>query len=422
MSSIAQEELRKLSDRLRFGYKRSIERGKVPGSNNIYGYVKDKTTKGKLVIHEEEAELIKKIYDMYVNNNVGTTKLGHLLYKEGIKSQTGKPLAGNVIANIIRNPKYKGYYCAHKETTVDYHSDKRIRFKPEEWIVYKDNDSCPPIVSEELWDSANAILKSRVKKHEKHNPGGSWSQYPLSGKMICKHDEAKFVRGTYTTKNKKGSTKKIFWGCGQYRKYGTKKTNGCNSPVIHYEEMVHICKNIIKDIIDNADYLMEDINNTINEVRNSKDYKKEIKELKSKVDKSLIEKKELITMRMRKEIDTEEYNELKTELSELVKTNKEKLSELEKEEKNKLSQNRSLNEFNKTIKNLILKDNDDGILAIADALFKTIYIEKIEEESKVKKSLLHIKLNVDSYEERNISLEEFSLLFRYSDRCSNNDC
>lgn len=58
MSSIAQDEIRKLSERVRFGYKRSIEKGVVPGNDNFYGYKKNK---GKLEIVEEEAELIRLI-------------------------------------------------------------------------------------------------------------------------------------------------------------------------------------------------------------------------------------------------------------------------------------------------------------------------------------------------------------------------
>ena len=61
MSSIAQEEIRKLSERIRFGYKRSVEKGIVPGSNNIYGYTKNK---GKLVIDEEQAKFIRLIFEI----------------------------------------------------------------------------------------------------------------------------------------------------------------------------------------------------------------------------------------------------------------------------------------------------------------------------------------------------------------------
>ena len=60
MSSIAQDEIRKLSERVRFGYKRSIEKGVVPGNDSIIGYKKNK---GKLEIVPEEAEIIKTIFN-----------------------------------------------------------------------------------------------------------------------------------------------------------------------------------------------------------------------------------------------------------------------------------------------------------------------------------------------------------------------
>ena len=105
MSSIAQDEIRKLSERIRFGYKRSVEKGVVPGNDNFYGYKKNK---GKLEIVEEEAELIRLIFNEYAKGTMGTGRLGHYLYSEyGIKSKTNKALAGTVIGRIIRNPKYK---------------------------------------------------------------------------------------------------------------------------------------------------------------------------------------------------------------------------------------------------------------------------------------------------------------------------
>ena len=164
MASIAQDEIRKLSERIRFGYKRSVEKGVVPGNNNFYGYRKNK---GKLEIVEEEASLIRLILKEYAKAQMGTTKLGHYLFsKYNIVSKTNKPLAGNVIGRIIRNPKNKGYFCAHKETTLDYHSKKRIRLKKEDWIVYKDNLTCPPIISEDLWDRCNHILDENTTRHK----------------------------------------------------------------------------------------------------------------------------------------------------------------------------------------------------------------------------------------------------------------
>ena len=69
MSSIAQDEVRKLSERVRFGFKRSIAEGKVLGNDNIYGYRKEN---GKLIVIPEEAEIVRKIFDFYSVNSFWT--------------------------------------------------------------------------------------------------------------------------------------------------------------------------------------------------------------------------------------------------------------------------------------------------------------------------------------------------------------
>ena len=272
MSSIAQEEIRKLSERVRFGYKRSVEKGIVPGSNNIYGYTKNK---GKLVIDEEQAKFIRLIFETYVSENIGVYRLGFKLFDEyGVTNYSGKPIAGTVIKNIIRNPKYKGYFCAHKETTVDYHDRKRKRFKRDEWIVYKDNETCPPIVSEELWDKANEILDVRSKKHDQINKNNKYNKFPFSGLMHCYFDGATFVRGTYQIGKGDRSRRRKFWACNNYRIHGKKKTEGCNSPVLYYEELVEVCKKILNMILVCQDDLISEINDMISDIRTKKDYKK----------------------------------------------------------------------------------------------------------------------------------------------------
>lgn len=81
MSSMAQDEVRKISERTKFGFKRAIDKGTVLGTDNIWGYKKDK---GKLVIDEEEAKIVKKIYDIYANDSkIGLKKLSTELEKDG---------------------------------------------------------------------------------------------------------------------------------------------------------------------------------------------------------------------------------------------------------------------------------------------------------------------------------------------------
>ncbi len=407
MSSIAQDEVRKLSERIRFGYKRSIEKGVVPGNDNFYGYKKNK---GKLEIVEEEAELIRLIFNEYSKERMGTTKLGHYLYdKYDIKSKTNKPLAGTVIGRIIRNPKYKGYFCAHKETTVDYHSKKRIRFKENEWIVYKDNNSCPPIVSEELWRKCNEILNKNSYKNKTHIRTDM--RYALSGKIKCYHDGATFIKGSY--QNKRTGKISKYWGCSNYRKYGKKKINGCNTPIIYYEELLGIFKKIANALFYQESDIIKEIFNLISEVKVKNDYTKEINDLYKKIGDIKSAKIELINMRARKEIETQEY------IIQRDKYNSD-LGILEKKKNNYLSvikgvgYKESIDSFYKKIKSVILND-DESIFRTVGSIIDTIYVEKHKDGDNFYKVMLHFKLNIMSYNDCNLNLNDFLLLFSNSE-------
>ena len=419
MSSIAQEEIRKLSERVRFGYKRSVEKGIVPGSNNIYGYTKNK---GKLVIDEEQAKFIRLIFETYVSENIGVYRLGFKLFDEyGVTNYSGKPIAGTVIKNIIRNPKYKGYFCAHKETTVDYHDRKRKRFKRDEWIVYKDNETCPPIVSEELWDKANEILDVRSKKHDQINKNNKYNKFPFSGLMHCYFDGATFVRGTYQIGKGDRSRRRKFWACNNYRIHGKKKTEGCNSPVLYYEELVEVCKKILNMILVCQDDLISEINDMISDIRTKKDYKKEIKLIDEKLFKTNNEIKELIMMRMRKEIDLKEYNSLKDDLDDKINSLEENKRKLIEEEQNEQSSEKNYEDFKKKINDMVLND-DEKILEIAQLFFEDIRVESIKDDETDQKVILHAKLNVSNSKDDTFDFNKFLLLFCSRQGCGCCDC
>lgn len=409
MSSIAQDEIRKLSERIRFGYKRSIEKGVVPGNNNFYGYKKNK---GKLEIVEKEAELVKLIFNEYSKGRMGTSKLGHFLFdKYNIKSKTNMPLAGIVIARIIRNPKYKGYFCAHKETTVDYHSKKRIRFKPEEWIVYKDNENCPPIVSEELWEMCNEILNKNSYKHKAHTRTDM--RYALSGKIKCYHDKATFIRGSY--KNKRTGLINKYWACSNYRKHGRENINGCNTSIIHYEVLLDIFKKVVNTFLNKENGIIKEIYNLVNQTKINKDYIKEVNIIDKKIENIKSAKTELINMRARKEINSEEYNmgreKYDFDLNNLEKKKNEYLLVTKGD-----SYKDNIDIFIKRVKSAIL-DDDESVFRVFGSIIDTIYVEKLM-ENDTHEVMLHLKLNILGYNS-SLNLDDFLLLFNNNDRC---DC
>ena len=160
MSSIAQDELRKLSSRVRFGHQQAIREGVVLGNSRIFGYCKDR---GRLVIDEAEAEMVRSLFQLYASGNYSMKQLEQLFWDKGYRNTRGNKLSHTTMANIIANPKYKGYYAGNKVKVIDMFTKKQKFLPPEEWVVFKDEtgETVPALVSESLWDEANAILQRR---------------------------------------------------------------------------------------------------------------------------------------------------------------------------------------------------------------------------------------------------------------------
>lgn len=170
MASIAQDEVRKLSESVRFGLKQSIDRGVVLGSSNILGYKKNK---GKLVIVKKEASIVRDIFDMFVTDRYSYSEVARI-----INSKYNRNFDSTSIKRILTNYKYKGYYCGKKSMVVDYKNSKRVNIDRNDWVIYKDDRKVPVIVKEDVWDRVNDIIEKRSNKRDKNK-----SKY--EGRIVC---------------------------------------------------------------------------------------------------------------------------------------------------------------------------------------------------------------------------------------------
>ena len=158
MASMAQDEIRRLSERVKFGMKRSIEKGIILGNNLIYGYDK---CQNKLIINQEEALIVNRIFNDYVKDS-SVVRIANSLNKLNVKTKLGGKWSATSVSRIIRNPKYKGYYCGNKSEVVDYMSKKIFYHDYKDWIIYK-YLKIPVIISVEFWDNANNKFNRRIK-------------------------------------------------------------------------------------------------------------------------------------------------------------------------------------------------------------------------------------------------------------------
>ena len=136
MASLAQDEVRRLSERVRFGMQRAYEAGRVLGNENIYGYNKEK---GKLTVNEEQAAFVRTLFNLYDSGKYGFRTIARVLGEMGFTNQKGEPLNPGTLRQILENPKYKGYYSGRKTESSDYRSKKKMKLAPEEQLYYKED-------------------------------------------------------------------------------------------------------------------------------------------------------------------------------------------------------------------------------------------------------------------------------------------
>lgn len=208
MSSIAQDELRKLSSRVKFGHQQAIKSNVVLGNSRIFGYKKDEK---RLVIDESQAPMVRDLFRLYATGEYSMKQLETLFYEQGYRNYNGNKIAHTTMSGIISNPKYKGYYVGNKVRIVDMFTKKQKFLPPEEWVMFKDEtgEIVPAIVSEELWDKANEVL-TRRSEDVKNRQGICNHANLLTGKLYCAHCGAAYYRRESKSKDGTVNSK---WVC-----------------------------------------------------------------------------------------------------------------------------------------------------------------------------------------------------------------
>lgn len=174
LASIAQEESRRTSERVKWGQKQRMEKGVVFGRSMLGYDVKD----GKMTVNPEGARIVRKIFHQFTEEKISLSQIARNLDAEGILPMYAKKWNPSVILRILKNEKYRGDLKQKKTYTPDYLShEKKINRGEEDFIwVYRHHE---PIVTDEVFEKA-------AKKLTKGDPTlGNQRKYPFSGKIIC---------------------------------------------------------------------------------------------------------------------------------------------------------------------------------------------------------------------------------------------
>ncbi len=379
MSSIAQDEVRKISERVRFGFKRAIESGVVLGNSKIWGYTKQD---GKLVVDEKQAEIVRLIFELYANNGLGMRAICAELNERGFLNSNQNPFTFSTIRSIISNPKYKGFYCGKKSCKYDYKSNNRKHFDKDEWVFYKDEETVPPIVSVELWERANKILDKRSKQPLNEESQTTCSKYSYSKKIICTEHNIPYYRTLY----RYPSGNKEAWQCKNYLEKGKE---GCSSPVIYtawLDQIINECLNVI--LLDKAKIINDLVKIYASTTSKQPTYKTEIAKLQTEIAEINKRKDKLLDLSLDGKLSNDEFEVRNNKFNENLKALEAKIVALEEKERTAIQTDQLTETLQLAIENE-LQFEDSFNSELLDSL-----VEKIEIVSSENKNLFDVKVFV----------------------------
>ena len=263
MSSIAQEESRKISERVKWGQKRRMEQGVAFGNASMLGYT---ITNGKLTLNPKEAETIRLIYHKYLNEGKGTHVIARELEQAGIRPKRAKDWSSVMILRVLRNEKYAGDLLQKKSYTPDYLSHSRKLNKGNEETVYiKDNHEA--IIDRETWNRTQEELTRRspidIIKSKYSN------RYWCSGKVRCGECGRRYVS---KTQRYKGEISYNGWRCHAAALHGRAKKDiagneiGCDTNTINDKALLACVKYVVSHVQINQEEIIKDLTHDIQTV------------------------------------------------------------------------------------------------------------------------------------------------------------
>ena len=324
MATLAQDESRKTSIRVKAGQQTSMENGVVYGNGNILGY--DRVGK-EMVINPEQAKTVRMIYDMYLNG-MGVTQIQYELEKVGRLTATGKnKWHASYISHMLRNSFYCGIITYHKEYTPDYLVQKKIKNYGDLEILQVQGTHTP-IVTVEEYQKVQKILESRTRVEPTREKGfgrmGKKTHTTVWGRLLICQCGKKFNQHYY---KRSGQKAVIDYQCytsanhgsqTQRKKRGLSLENTCDSPFIPGWKLDLMAKKIFENYIQNASvtinlaYTM--LEKHIADVEEVVDHSDTIQRKQEEFDNLQKKKINLLEMREDGDIDKEYFRERKKEI------------------------------------------------------------------------------------------------------------
>ena len=313
--ALAQEESANTSKRIKFGKKLNAEKGRIP--NIVYGYDKTIGDYFNLTINEKEAEVIRQIYQWYIEGGYGTLKISNMLNERGIKTKRNCGWSTNAISRILTNELYIGKVINGKQEVADFLTGQRSDKDETDWLVTERPEL--RIIDDESFEKAQKIIHSRQNAFHLDRER-QINQHLFSTLIKCKECGWSYRRTVRSYKNTY-----VRWVCSGRNGKGA---DSCpNTTKVDEEELIDVLQEYFADVLKQKKKVISYVVSEFQRVYKAKDenleYEKELNTQLAKLKKSrekymdmytddLISREELNEKigGMRKEIERLE-NELK---------------------------------------------------------------------------------------------------------------
>lgn len=330
MATLAQDESRKTSIRVKSGQQTSMENGTFYGNGNILDY----NRVGKdLIIAPEQAQTVRKIYDWYLDG-WGIRKIQFELEKEGILTATGKTRwYESNISKILKNPFYAGIIEYHKQFTPDFLEQKKINnFGEVERLRVKGRHE--PIVTEEEFNRVQKLMESKRQKNPTNKTGrkksGKKAYADVWSRLLVCSCGCTFNRKAWH--NSSNGTQYGYMCYSQIRngtvrtrlKKGLPTDGICTSQMIAGWKLQFMAKHLFREFLKDTDRILniseEMLKRHIQDKKEVEDNTTIIQIKQAELDKLENRLSNLITMRADGEVDKKQFQSMKSEIDTKIHT------------------------------------------------------------------------------------------------------
>ena len=365
MSSIAQDELRKLSSRVKFGHQQAIKNNVVLGNSRIFGYRKEDR---RLVIDEEQAPMVRELFELYATDQYSMKQIETIFWEKGYRNLNGKKIAHTTMSGMISNPKYKGYYVGNKVKVVDMFTKKQKFLPPEEWVMFKDEtgEIVPAIVSEELWEQANAVLRRR-SDDVKNRQGVCNHANLLTGKLYCTCCGTAYYRRE--SQDRQGN-KNSKWVCSGKIKNGA---DSCASFPVYEDEIKPLLLDVFRDTETSAEALIEEYVEMYRSLDRGGKLEKQIASLKKQLETVAQKRMKLLTYNAQGKLEDADFLSMNKQCSAEEKALEAQLADLTARQESTGNMKQQL----ETIRTVLRNAQKDAANGVISKEFVTRYIDKI---------------------------------------------